>query len=448
MIVDNIHKFKMGELNIVLDPPSNAVHVMSDLAYDMLDFFEFPLESLFEKFSMTSRGEVAEAYQEINELISQGLLFTRDFCKDLPPQNGEDVIKSICLNVAHDCNLRCKYCLAATGDFGTGRELMPFEVGKAAIDFLLEKSANRPVVEVDFFGGEPLMNFEVVKKIVEYARSLETKARKKFRFTITTNGTLLNDENIVYINENMHNAVLSIDGRCEVNDKFRHFENEAGTHDIIIEKFKKLVRTRNKDYYARGTFTKENLDFTSDVKHLFENGFEQISVEPAVTDPCLDYALKEEDLPKICEEYEKLAEYIAKMKADGKHINFFHFKADFDNGPCVKKRIKGCGRGQEYVAVTPNGDIYPCHQFVGLDEYKMGNILNEKQLETAPFCGCNLYSCKECEGCWARFFCGGGCYANNAIYEKNPLVPLKISCEMQKKRTECAIYLKVLELMD
>ena len=444
----SIHKFKMGGLNMVLDPPTNAVHVVSDVAYDLLDCVDLSPANLIEKFSQHKPEEIEQAYDEIQELIREKLLFSQDLCALLPAENGTEVVKSICLNIAHDCNLRCKYCLAGTGDFGTGRELMPFEVGKAAIDFLIEKSADRPIVEVDFFGGEPLMNFDVIKQIVSYARSLEPKINKEFRFTITTNGTLLNDEITDYINKNMHNAVLSIDGRCEVNDKFRRFENEKGTHDLIIAKFKKLVKNRDKDYYVRGTFTRENLDFTADVKHLYDSGFEQISIEPAVTNPDLDYALREEDLPKICAEYEKLTEFIAGTKRQGNHINFFHFKADFDNGPCVKKRIKGCGRGQEYVAVTPNGDIYPCHQFVGLDDYKMGNILNEIPIKSTPFGGCNLYSANECKNCWARFFCGGGCYANNAIYMNDALVPLKISCEMQKKRTECAIYLKVLEMAE
>ena len=328
---------------------------------------------------------------------------------------------------------------------------MPFETGKAAIDFLLEKSVGRENLEVDFFGGEPLMNFEVVKQIVEYARSKEEEYGKHFSFTITTNGVLLDDDNIEYINREMKNVVLSIDGRREVNDRMRVRVDGSGCYDKIVPNFKKLVERRgDKEYYVRGTYTKYNLDFSEDVMHLYEAGFEEISVEPVIESPEKEYALTEEDLETIYQEYDKLADRISEVKAQGKHINFFHFMIDLNQGPCVVKRLRGCGSGNEYVSVTPDGDIYPCHQFVGHDEYKMGNLKDGSFREDIKkeFAGCHVYSKESCKDCWAKFYCSGGCNANNYIYNGNIHKPYELSCKIQRKRLECAILLKVCEMLE
>ena len=355
----------------------------------------------------------------------------------------------MCLNIAHDCNLRCSYCFAAQGDFGHGRKLMPFEVGKAAIDFLIEHSANRHNLELDFFGGEPLMNFEVVKQVVAYARSIEKEHHKNFRFTITTNGLLLTDDKIDYINREMSNVVLSIDGRKEINDSLRFRVDGSGSYDAIVPKYQRLVEKRRNgkfdQYYVRGTFTKENLDFTKDVIHMRELGFDQISIEPVVADPALlPVALTEEDLPRICEEYENLAKEIIHRKRGGDAFNFFHFMLDLDQGPCAIKRLRGCSCGNEYVAVTPEGDIYPCHQFVGMDEWKMGSVLDGSldQEKKQLFSKTNVYEKPECRTCWAKFYCSGGCNANNLQYAGAILKPHKLSCALEQKRLECAIMMK------
>ena len=351
----------------------------------------------------------------------------------------------MCLNISHDCNLRCEYCFAAQGDFGHGRKLMPFEVGKAAIDFLIKHSANRHNLELDFFGGEPLMNLDVVKKVVEYARSIEKEHNKNFRFTMTTNGILLDDDSIDFINREMSNVVLSLDGRKEVNDRLRPTVNKKGSYDIIVPKYQKLVAERgDKEYYVRGTFTKYNLDFTDDVMHLNELGFDQISVEPVVTDPELPYALTESDLPAIAEEYEKLSKILIERKKNGTSFNFFHFMIDLDQGPCAIKRLRGCSCGNEYVAVTPEGDIYPCHQFVGMDEWKMGSVLDDSidHKMKKMFSKANIYSKEECADCWAKFYCSGGCNANNMQYNNTIFKPHKLSCALEQKRLECAIMIK------
>ena len=453
-----IHKFKAKDLNIVMDVNSGGVHLVDDVTYDVLDDVLPPFEKecpseVIEKLSdRYSEEEIKEAYEEICELYEGKTLFSDDIYGDYANTAVMSPIKAMCLHIAHDCNLRCKYCFASTGDFGTGRKLMPFETGKAAIDFLLEKSVGRENLEVDFFGGEPLMNFQVVKDIVEYARSKEEEFGKHFKFTITTNGMLLNDENIDYINKEMYNVVLSIDGRKEVNDRMRTRVDGSGSYDKILPNFQKLVQKRgnDKEYYVRGTYTKYNLDFADDVMHLYEAGFDQISVEPVMEDPKVEYALTEEDLDTIYQEYDRLTDKIMEIKKKGEFINFFHFMIDLDQGPCVVKRLRGCGSGNEYVSITPDGDIYPCHQFVGHEEYKMGNLeegtFNEEIKK--EFAGCHVYSKPACQDCWAKFYCSGGCNANNYIYNGDIHKAYELSCKIQRKRLECAVLLKVCEMME
>ncbi len=451
-----IHKFKAENINIVLDVNSGAVHITDNVTFDLLDFAEPPFEDkcplmLKEKMPDTyTDKEIDEAYEEIKELYSQKVLFSEDNYGNYADTAVDAPIKSICLHIAHDCNLRCKYCFASTGDFGTGRKLMPFEVGKAAIDFLLKNSTGRPNLEVDFFGGEPLMNFEVVKQIVEYARSKEKEYEKHFSFTITTNGMLLDDDSIDYINKEMSNVVLSIDGRKDVNDRMRIRVDGSGSYDRILERYKKLVEKRGDgEYYVRGTYTKYNLDFSNDVMSLYEAGFDQISVEPVIEKPEVDYALTEDDLDAIYAEYDNLVKKISDIKSKGEFINFFHFMIDLDQGPCVIKRLRGCGSGNEYVAVTPDGDIYPCHQFVGHDEYKMGN-LEDGTFNTEikkQFAGAHVYSKPACRDCWAKFYCSGGCNANNYIYNGDILKAYELSCKIQRKRIECAILMKIKDML-
>lgn len=452
-----IHKFKAKDLNIVLDVNSGGVHLVDDVTYDILDEIEPPFEKecpaeIIEKLSgRYSEEEIKGSYEEICALYGEKVLFSEDMYKSYADTAVMSPVKAMCLHIAHDCNLRCKYCFASTGDFGTGRKLMPFETGKAAIDFLLEKSVGRENLEVDFFGGEPLMNFQVVKDIVSYARSKEQEYGKHFNFTITTNGMLLNDDTIDYINKEMYNVVLSIDGRKEVNDRMRARVDGSGSYDKILPNFKKLVEKRgDKEYYVRGTYTKYNLDFAEDVLHLYEAGFEQISVEPVMEDPKVEYALTEEDLDTIYKEYDRLADKISEIKKNGKFINFFHFMIDLDQGPCVVKRLRGCGSGNEYVSITPDGDIYPCHQFVGHEEYKMGNLHDgtfDEEIKK-EFAGCHVYSKPACQECWARFYCSGGCNANNYIYNGDIHKAYELSCRIQRKRLECAILLKVSEMME
>ena len=446
-----IHKYTLNGFYIVLDINSGAVHVMDELPYRMLDYLkedvpETPpqdmLEALQKEFNSAT---IQEGYQELLELYHDGLLFSGDDYEKFAGMMTKAPVKALCLNIAHDCNLRCEYCFAAKGDFGRGRMLMPFEVAKKAIDFLIEKSVGRRNLEVDFFGGEPLMNFDVVKKTVEYARSLEEKHQKNFRFTITTNGLLLTDDKIDFINREMSNVVLSLDGRKEVNDRLRVKVDGTGCYDRIVPAYQKLVSTRgDKDYYARGTFTKYNLDFTNDVLHMAKLGFDQLSIEPVVSDPKLDYSIKEEDLPMVFAEYERLATTLIERKKQGKGINFFHFMIDLDQGPCAIKRLRGCGCGNEYLAITPEGDIFPCHQFVGEDQWKMGNVLTgEFNTELKDrFSKTSVYHKPDCKKCWAKFYCSGGCNANNWQYEGDILKSHKIACELEKKRLECAIMIK------
>ncbi len=446
-----IHKYSLNGFHIVLDTNSGAVHLFDEAPFDMLDYLndsvpENPPQEMLNGLSGKYDGEtVHEAYEELKELYRIGQLFSADEYGKFAEMMKDAPVKSMCLNIAHDCNLRCEYCFAAKGDFGRGRMLMPFAVGKKAIDFLIEKSEGRHNLEVDFFGGEPLMNFEVVKQIVNYARSIEKEHNKNFRFTITTNGILLTDDKIDFINREMSNCVLSLDGRKSVNDLLRVRTDGTGSYDSIVPKFQKLVASRgDKDYYARGTFTKHNLDFTNDVLHMAELGFEQVSVEPVVSDVKLDYSIKEEDLPRVFEEYERLANTIIDRKKAGKGFNFFHFMLDLDQGPCAIKRLRGCGCGNEYIAVTPEGDIFPCHQFVGDESFKMGNVM-DGTLNTDmkhSFALANVYSKPECRNCWAKFYCSGGCNANSLQYEGDIHKAHKISCDLEKKRLECAIMIK------
>ncbi|MDU3062096.1 MAG: thioether cross-link-forming SCIFF peptide maturase [Clostridioides difficile] len=446
-----IHKFSMNGYNIVLDVNGGAVHVLDDVAYDLLDFYkEKSKEEILEILKSKYQEEkINEAYEEILNLEKEGLLYTEDTYQYHPSfVHREPVVKALCLNVAHDCNLKCKYCFAAQGDFGGEKELMSFEVGKVAIDYLIANSGSRKNLEIDFFGGEPLMNFEVVKQLVDYGRSVEKDYNKNIRFTITTNGVLLNDEIIDYINENMHNVVLSLDGRKEVNDNMRPTLNDKGSYDITLPRFKKLVEKRAKDkyYYIRGTFTRDNLDFSKDVMHFADLGFKLTSVEPVVGDESNPYALREEDLPKIFEEYEKFAVEYADRQLQGDGFKFFHFMIDLNQGPCVIKRITGCGAGNEYLSVTPNGDIYPCHQFVGNEEFKMANIFDEEIVLPENlknmFREAHVYTKEECKQCWNKFYCSGGCHANAINFNNDISKPYELGCEMQRKRTECSIMIQ------
>lgn len=445
-----IHKYNMNGFNIVIDVNSGSVHMVDNITYDILDYYENHSfndisKILQEKYSNES---LQESYNEIKELEKNELLFSNDIYEDVIPKinKRDSVIKALCLHIAHDCNLKCKYCFAEEGEYHGKRSLMSKETGEKAIDFLIENSGKRRNLEVDFFGGEPLINFDVVKEIVNYARGKEKEYNKNFRFTITTNGILLDDKIQTYINENMHNVVLSIDGRKEVNDKMRVRAGDLGSYDTIVPKFQKIAQDRKqKDYYVRGTFTNENKDFSKDVLHLADLGFKQISVEPVVADEKESYAIKESDLQELFSEYEKLAKEMLRYIQEGKEFNFFHFMIDLSGGPCVIKRMVGCGSGTEYIAVTPEGDLYPCHQFVGKENFKMGTVftgIENNELKN-EFEKCNVYSKEECRNCWAKFYCSGGCNANAYNANSDFSRPYKIGCELQRKRTECAIMLKV-----
>ncbi|MBR1423171.1 MAG: thioether cross-link-forming SCIFF peptide maturase [Ruminococcus sp.] len=453
-----IHKFKLEGYNVLLDVNSGGVHIVDDLTYDVLDNVEPPFatecpENVVKKLSKTyPEKDICDCYDEIVSLYEDKILFSEDDYEKFALASVASPVKALCLLVSQDCNMRCKYCFAAQGDYGTGRKLMSFETGKRALDFLIEQSGSRYFLEVDFFGGEPMLNYDVVKQIVEYGRSREEEANKKFRFTMTTNGLILTDEQIDYLNKEMNNIVLSIDGRKEVNDRMRVLVGGQGTYDKILPNFKRLTerRDKDKDWYVRGTYTKYNLDFSNDIMHFHDLGFEQISVEPVIADPKEPYAITEADLPKIFKEYEVLSQKIRKIREEGKFINFFHFMIDLDQGPCAIKRLRGCGSGNEYVAISPEGDIYPCHQFVGIEDMKMGNI-NEGTFDLEKkdeFAHAHVYTKPECKKCWAKFYCSGGCNANNYIYNGDIHAAHKLSCQIQKKRLECAILMKALELMD
>ena len=433
-----------------MDVCSGAVHVVDDVVYDAIAVYgekgeEAVKEALQDRYPAE---DIGEAIDEINELKEEGLLFTEDVYEQYVTdfKSRKTVVKALCLHVAHDCNLGCLYCFAEEGEYHGRRAIMSYEVGKKALDFLIENSGNRRNLEVDFFGGEPLMNWDVVKQLVAYGRSREKECNKNFRFTLTTNGMLLTDEVMDFLNREMANVVLSIDGRKEVNDRMRPTRNKKGSsYDIIMPKFKKFAEKRgSKSYYVRGTFTRYNLDFSKDVLHLADEGFDQISVEPVVAPPSADYAIREEDLPKILSEYDELAKEFIRRKKEGRGFNFFHFMIDLTQGPCVAKRLSGCGSGTEYLAVTPWGDLYPCHQFVGQEEFLLGNVdtgvTNTKVRD--EFKLCNVYAKEKCRNCFARFYCSGGCAANSYNFHGSITDAYDIGCEMQKKRIECAIMIK------
>ena len=450
-----IHRYQKKGLNFVLDVNSGAVHLLDDISYAVSGLLDENMgdtcpQSIVDALPDYTAEDVREAYDELYELKKAGQLFAQDDYIDVSryiPVNAP--VKALCLHVAHDCNLRCKYCFASTGDFGQGRKIMPPEIAKKAIDFVIARSGVRHNIEVDFFGGEPLMAWDTVTQTVDYARSLEEKHNKKFRFTITTNGLLLDEDKRKYINENMDNCVLSLDGRREVNDEFRKTVAGTGSYDTIVPKFKALVDERdpNLDYYARGTFTSHNLDFAEDVLSIADAGFDRLSVEPVTADPGCGYDLTEADLPKIEAEYDRLTDIMLERKKEGKPFTFFHFMVDLDQGPCVVKRLRGCGAGYEYVAVTPDGDIYPCHQFVGKEEFKQGSVLDQSfNMDIAQkFAGMNIYSRPKCQKCWAKFYCSGGCSAANYNMNHDMNDSYDLGCEMERKRLECAIYLKAVD---
>ncbi len=453
-----IHAYKMNGYNIILDQNSGCVHSVDEATYDIITMYEskskeeiksYILDKYKNQDDVTS-AEIDLCFEDIEALIKDGRLFAKDTfeAEAVNFKRRQGVVKAICLHVAHDCNLACKYCFAGKGEYDGPKGLMSFETGKRALDFLIEQSGTRRNLEVDFFGGEPLLNWEVCKKLVAYGREQEKKHNKNFRFTLTTNGLLINDDVIDFCNKEMANVVLSLDGRKITNDTMRVSANGTGSYDLIIDKFKKLASSRNqKDYYMRGTYTHNNLDFASDIIHMADLGFKELSIEPVVSDPSEPYALKNEDLPVLKEQYQILADEMLRRYRKGDGFTFYHYMIDLDAGPCIVKRVSGCGVGTEYLAVTPSGELYPCHQFVGDEKFLLGDIwkgiTNKEVIE--QFEGCNVYSHKECKDCFAKLYCSGGCAANayhttgsvNGIYE--------FGCELHRKRIECAIMLKVAE---
>ena len=459
-----IHQYINNGYYIVMDVNSGSVHSVDPVFYDAVQVLaeeakipdmekpeKLPEEAvtlvrerLSGKYPDT---EVAEVLEDIQELIDMEQLFTEDIYKEYVAdfKKRKTVVKALCLHIAHDCNLACRYCFAEEGEYHGRRALMSYEVGKKALDFLIANSGNRQHLEVDFFGGEPLMNWDVVKRLVEYGRSQEKEHNKKFRFTLTTNGVLLNDEIMEFCNKEMSNVVLSLDGRKEVNDHMRPFRGGKGSYDLIVPKFQKFAELRgDKDYFVRGTFTNKNLDFGEDVLHYADLGFKKMSMEPVVAEPTEDYAIREEDLPQILAEYDRLAAEYVKRHKEGRGFTFFHFMVDLKQGPCVAKRLSGCGSGTEYLAVTPWGDLYPCHQFVGKEEFLLGNV-DTGVTNTAirdEFKLCNVYAKEKCKDCFARFYCSGGCAANSYNFHGSITDAYDIGCEMQKKRIECAVMIK------
>ena len=451
-----IHQYKLNGYNIVLDVYSGSVHSVDDLAYDVIKMYENNSReeiksALLEKYKDLpdiDANEISDCIDDVDELKQQGKLFTEDKYENLAFdfKKRNTVIKALCLHIAHTCNLNCEYCFASQGKYHGERALMSLEVGKRAIDFLIENSGSRVNLEVDFFGGEPLMNFDVVKEIVAYARSIEKKYNKNFRFTLTTNGMLVDDDVIEFANKECHNVVLSLDGRKEIHDRLRKTVNGKGSYDIIVPKFQEFVKRREgRGYYVRGTYTHNNTDFTNDIFHMADLGFTELSMEPVVCAPDDPYTLTYDDLPVLFEQYEILAKEMLKREKEGRPITFYHYMIDLTGGPCIYKRISGCGSGTEYMAVTPWGDLYPCHQFVGDDKYKLGDIwkgVDNHEVQN-EFKLCNAYARPDCKGCWARLYCSGGCAANayhatgsiSGIYE--------YGCELFRKRMECAIMMKV-----
>ncbi len=452
-----IHQYQNNGYNIVLDVNSGAVHVVDELAYDVIAVMNrlqggaTPEEDIIAALAERYDAEaLSETFAEVCSLVEEEALFSLD-----PYEHALDsiadrpaVVKALCLHIAHDCNLACRYCFAGKGEYHGDRALMSLEVGKAALDFLIKHSGNRHNLEVDFFGGEPTMNFQVVKNLVAYGREQEKLHDKHFRFTLTTNGLLLNEEIQDFVNREMDNVVLSIDGRKAVNDRMRPDKGGNGSYDRIVPKFLKLAESRDQErYYVRGTFTHFNTDFSEDVLHLADLGFKQISVEPVVAMPEDEYALQESDLPVLFAEYDKLAAEMAKRIHTENAFHFFHFMIDLEGGPCAVKRLSGCGSGTEYLAVTPWGDLYPCHQFVGNPDFLMGNVRDgiSRQDLVSEFKACNVYAKEKCRSCFAKFMCSGGCAANSYHFHGNINDAYDLGCELQRKRVECAIMLKAAE---
>ncbi len=457
-----IHQYRNNGYNIVMDVYSGAVHVVDDVCYDVIaevnraaeeptaESLKAPevkaglLEKLGDRYEA---ADIEDALSDVIELTEGNQLFMKDIYEGMVEvvKERKTVVKALCMHIAHDCNLACRYCFAEEGEYHGRRAMMSYEVGKKALDFLIANSGSRRNLEVDFFGGEPLMNWQVVKDLVAYGREQEKKFNKHFRFTVTTNGVLLNDEIQDFINKEMDNVVLSLDGRKEINDKMRPFRNGKGSYDLIVPKFQKLADSRNQErYYIRGTFTRNNLDFSNDILHYADLGFKQMSIEPVVGEESDPYAIREEDLPQIFEEYDKLAKVMIEREKEGKGFNFFHFMIDLEGGPCIYKRLSGCGSGTEYLSVTPWGDLYPCHQFVGQDEFLMGNVdegITKPEIAD-EFRSCSVYSKDKCRNCFAKFYCSGGCMANAYNFHGTIHDAYDIGCEMQRKRVECAIMIK------
>ncbi len=445
-----VHQYKNNGYNIVLDVNSGSVHVVDDMVYDMIPYYKEkgPEETIRLLSGRYPEAELREGAADLEELTAAGKLYSEDIYEDYIQEivdAKKPVVKALCLHIAHDCNLACRYCFAEEGEYHGRRALMSYEVGKKALDFLIEHSGSRRNLEVDFFGGEPLLNWQVVKDLVAYGRRQEKIHNKNFRFTLTTNGVLLNDEVQEFVNREMANVVLSIDGRKEVHDHMRPLRNGKGSYDLVLPRFRKLADSRNQEkYYVRGTFTRYNRDFSRDVLHLADLGFRQISVEPVVGTEEEEYALRPEDLPEIFAEYDRLAAEMVRRYGTDEDFTFFHFMLDLTGGPCVAKRLSGCGSGTEYLAVTPWGDLYPCHQFVGEEKYRMGNV-DEGIIRTdlrEKFRNCNVYSKEKCRNCFARFYCSGGCAANAYKFHGSINEAYEISCELERKRVECAIMIQ------
>lgn len=452
-----VHQYKLNGFNIVIDVCSGSIHAVDEVAYDIISMFEEKSEDeicayILEKYSDredVTREDVFLCISDVNALKNAGKLFTPDTFEpdaDRFKAKSGNIIKALCLHVAHTCNLNCGYCFASQGNYHGDRGIMSFEVGKRALDFLVENSGNRTNLEVDFFGGEPLMNWDVVKDLVKYARSIEKEAGKNFRFTLTTNGVLVDDDVIDFANKEMHNVVLSLDGRKEIHDAVRVDYAGKGSWEKIVPKFQKFVKERgNREYYMRGTFTHANPDFTNDINVMLDLGFNKLSMEPVVCSPDSPAALTEEDLSVVLEQYELLAKDMLEKEKDGKPYTFYHYMIDLKGGPCIYKRISGCGSGTEYMAVTPWGDLYPCHQFVGEEKFKLGNVFDGVTNNDVreDFRSCNVYSRSECRDCWAKLYCSGGCAAN-AYHATGSIRGIyKYGCELFKKRMECAIMMQV-----
>jgi len=452
-----IHQYQLGGYNIVLDVCSGSVHVVDEVAYDIIEIFETQdkqtvLKRIAEKYADhadITEKDIEECYEQVESLRDAGKLFAEDTFEPIAGKLKEKtsgVVKALCMHIAHTCNLNCSYCFASQGKYHGDRAVMSFEVGKRALDFLIENSGNRRNLEVDFFGGEPLMNFDVVKQLVAYARSVEKQHNKNFRFTLTTNGMLIDDDVIEFANKEMSNVVLSLDGRKEIHDRYRVDYAGNGSWERIVPKFQKLVEARGgKDYYMRGTFTHANPDFLKDIQQMLDLGFTELSMEPVVCAPGDPSELTEEDLPIVMEQYEKLAELMLEREKTGKPFTFYHYMIDLTGGPCIYKRISGCGSGTEYMAVTPWGDLYPCHQFVGEEKFKLGNIwdgVTNKDIQN-EFASCNVYAHPECRDCWARLYCSGGCAANAYHSTGSVTGVYEYGCKLFRKRMECAIMLAV-----